>query len=129
MKTPHSVDVHVGQRVRMLRVAAGMSQERLGEALGVTFQQVQKYEKGVNRFSASRLFQTAQALGVRVSVLFDGLADDGAAAPECAAAMSSMMSSRTGAELCRVWPEVEAAGGARFVLDAAHLAAANRAVS
>ncbi|MGI9481304.1 MAG: helix-turn-helix domain-containing protein [Hyphomicrobiales bacterium] len=72
-KNPNPVDVHVGHRVRMRRVLKGMSQEKLGEQLGLTFQQVQKYEKGSNRVSASRLHQIAQILGVPVSFFFDDL--------------------------------------------------------
>ncbi len=71
-KTPNPVDRFVGSRVRMQRLLAGMSQEKLGDALGLTFQQVQKYEKGTNRISASRLQQLAKILGVPVSFFFDG---------------------------------------------------------
>ena len=71
-KSPVPVDKHVGGRVRMRRILVGMSQEKLGEALGLTFQQVQKYEKGSNRISASRLQQIAQALGVPVTFFFEG---------------------------------------------------------
>lgn len=65
------IDVHVGSRVRLRRMLLGMSQERLGERLGLTFQQVQKYEKGVNRVGASRLFDLAQVLGVPVQFFYD----------------------------------------------------------
>ena len=71
-KSPGPVDKHVGSRVRMRRILVGMSQERLGEALGLTFQQVQKYEKGTNRIGASRLQQISQVLGVPVTFLFEG---------------------------------------------------------
>jgi transcriptional regulator with XRE-family HTH domain len=67
------VDTHVGSRVRMRRMLMGMSQEKLGESLGLTFQQVQKYEKGVNRIGASRLFALAQVLGVSVQYFYDEL--------------------------------------------------------
>ncbi len=69
--TPHPVDVHVGSRVRMRRTLLGMSQEKLGEALGLTFQQVQKYERGANRVGASRLYQISRILDVPVSFFFD----------------------------------------------------------
>jgi len=69
----NSVDVHVGQKVRLRRSLMNLSQERLGEALGITFQQVQKYEKGVNRIGASRLFEIAQVLEVPISFFFEGL--------------------------------------------------------
>jgi transcriptional regulator with XRE-family HTH domain len=70
-KTPNPVDKHVGSRVRMRRVLIGMSQEKLGEALGITFQQIQKYEKGTNRIGASRMQQIATVMGVPVSYFFD----------------------------------------------------------
>ncbi len=65
------VDVHVGSRVRLRRMLLGMSQEKLGERLGLTFQQVQKYEKGVNRIGASRLFELSKVLGVSVGFFYD----------------------------------------------------------
>ena len=71
-KAPNPIDKHVGSRVRMRRVLIGMSQEKLGEALGLTFQQVQKYEKGVNRVGAARLQQIAYALDVPVTFFYDG---------------------------------------------------------
>lgn len=71
-KIPNPVDVHVGSRVRMRRILIGMSQEKLGDALGLTFQQVQKYEKGTNRIGASRLQHIANILGVPVEYFFDG---------------------------------------------------------
>ncbi len=72
-KKPNPVDVHVGGRVRMRRILINLSQEKLGDRLGLTFQQVQKYEKGSNRISASRLWQMAQILGVPVAFFFDDL--------------------------------------------------------
>ena len=71
-KTPNPIDKHVGSRVRMRRMMLSMSQEKLGGALGLTFQQVQKYEKGTNRIGASRLQQIANILQVPVSFFFDG---------------------------------------------------------
>ncbi len=67
------IDTHVGQRLRLRRMMLGMSQEKLGEQLGLTFQQVQKYEKGVNRVGASRLFDLAQVLSVPVQYFYDEL--------------------------------------------------------
>lgn len=69
-KEPNPIDRHVGNRLRMQRILSDMSQEKLGEALGITFQQVQKYEKGVNRISASRLQQISQILKVPPSFFF-----------------------------------------------------------
>jgi transcriptional regulator with XRE-family HTH domain len=71
-KLPNPVDRHVGSRVRMRRIMLGMSQEKLGEGLGLTFQQIQKYEKGTNRIGASRIQQIAEILQVPVSFLFEG---------------------------------------------------------
>ncbi|MDB5590725.1 helix-turn-helix transcriptional regulator [Enterovirga sp.] len=71
-KAANDVDRHVGGRVRMRRMLIGMSQEKLGDALGLTFQQVQKYEKGTNRISASRLQHLAGILGVGIDFFYDG---------------------------------------------------------
>ncbi len=71
-KAPNPIDKHVGSRVRMRRMMLNMSQEKLGDALGLTFQQVQKYEKGTNRIGASRLQQIAHILQVPVSFFFEG---------------------------------------------------------
>jgi transcriptional regulator with XRE-family HTH domain len=71
-KAPNPIDKHVGSRVRMRRMMLGMSQEKLGDALGLTFQQVQKYEKGTNRIGASRLQQISNILQVQVSFFLEG---------------------------------------------------------
>lgn len=73
-KAPNPIDIHVGSRIRLRRVLIGMSQEKLGDQLGITFQQVQKYEKGTNRVGASRLYRISQVLGVPVSFFFDDIA-------------------------------------------------------
>lgn len=75
--TPNPIDLHVGARVRMRRKFLGVSQERLAQALGLTFQQVQKYERGTNRISASKLFEIARFLEAPVSYFFQGLAPEG----------------------------------------------------
>src|SRR5271163_5343803 len=72
---PNPVDLHVGARIRLRRRMQGVSQEKLADALGLTFQQVQKYERGANRVSASKLYEIATALQAPVSYFFDGLAD------------------------------------------------------
>jgi transcriptional regulator with XRE-family HTH domain len=72
-KQANPIDAHVGHRVRLRRMLVGMSQERLGELLGLTFQQVQKYEKGVNRIGAGRLYEIAGILGVPVNFFYDEL--------------------------------------------------------
>ena len=71
-KKPNPVDTHVGSRVRLRRMLLGMSQERLGDSMGLTFQQVQKYERGINRMSASRLYDFSRVLSVPVAYFFDG---------------------------------------------------------
>jgi transcriptional regulator with XRE-family HTH domain len=71
-KAPNPIDKHVGSRVRMRRMMLGMSQEKLGDALALTFQQVQKYEKGTNRIGASRLQQISHILQVPVAFFFEG---------------------------------------------------------
>ena len=78
---PNPIDIHVGQRVRLRRTLLGMSQEKLGEALGLTFQQVQKYERGSNRIGASRLYDMAKALDVPVGFFFDDVEQDQSSAP------------------------------------------------
>jgi len=75
-KQASPVDGQVGNRIRLRRMLIGMSQERLGDLLGLTFQQVQKYEKGVNRVGAGRLFQVSQILGVPISYFYEGVPDD-----------------------------------------------------
>ncbi len=76
---PHPIDVQVGSRVRLRRTLSGLSQTQLGEKLGITFQQIQKYERGINRVSASRLYQMSRILDVPVSFFFHDL-DEGAGA-------------------------------------------------
>jgi len=77
-KQANPVDGQVGNRVRLRRMLVGMSQERLGEHLGLTFQQVQKYEKGVNRIGAGRLYQVAQILGVPINYFYEGVIEQSA---------------------------------------------------
>ncbi len=73
----HPVDVYVGKRLRMRRTILGMSQEAIGNAIGVTFQQVQKYERGINRMGSSRLYDFSRLLGVPVSYFFEGYSEEG----------------------------------------------------
>ena len=83
---PNPIDVHVGSRVRLRRTLLGMSQEKLGDAIGLTFQQVQKYERGANRVGASRLFELSRVLDVPVSFFFDELAAESAGGAASASA-------------------------------------------
>lgn len=90
---PGPMDVHIGQRIRLRRTLMGLSQEKLGEALGLTFQQVQKYERGANRVSATRLFEMARLMNVPVGFFYDGLPEGlpGDTAAEGGAIFSSTM--------------------------------------
>ena len=94
----HPVDVHVGKRVRHRRWMVGMTQQQLGDIVGIKFQQIQKYETGMNRVSASRLWDVAEALGVAISFFFEGLGE-GQATP--AYAHGDMMSDKEALELVR----------------------------
>ena len=77
-RSPNPIDIHVGLQVRLRRKALKISQEKLAEALGLTFQQVQKYERGANRISASKLYEIARALRVSIAWFFEGLSDPAA---------------------------------------------------
>jgi transcriptional regulator with XRE-family HTH domain len=111
-KKPNPVDQHVGSRVRLRRMLLGMSQERLGESMGLTFQQVQKYEKGVNRIGASRLLQISEILDVPVEFFFEEAPHvDGRRAPGVAEADSEkfileFLNSREGLELNRAFAKI-----------------------
>ena len=108
---PHPIDVHVGSRVKLRRMILGLSQENLGKSLGLTFQQIQKYEKGVNRIGASRMYELSQLLEVPVQFFYDeyDLATD-AGAPGFAETGSedvmTLMSSPEGVQLCRYFSEI-----------------------
>jgi len=122
-KIPNPVDVHVGSRLRMRRTLIGMSQEKLGERLAVTFQQVQKYEKGSNRISASRLFDISLILDVPVQFFFDGIRNgNGTTKPEGhehtdAFRMSDFLSSPNGMQLIRTFSEIGDAEVRRNIID------------
>jgi transcriptional regulator with XRE-family HTH domain len=111
-KKPNPVDQHVGSRVRLRRMLLGMSQERLGESMGLTFQQVQKYEKGVNRIGASRLFQISKILDVPVQFFFeeaphaDGHRTSGMAKADSEAFILEFLNSREGLELNRAFVKI-----------------------
>jgi transcriptional regulator with XRE-family HTH domain len=111
-KKPNPVDQHVGSRVRLRRMLLGMSQERLGESMGLTFQQVQKYEKGVNRIGASRLFQISNILDVPVQFFFEeappigNQKPQGMAEPNAEAFILEFLNSREGLELNRAFVKI-----------------------
>ena len=107
-KAPNPIDRHVGSRVRMRRMLIGMSQEKLGEALGLTFQQVQKYEKGTNRIGASRLHRIASVLSVPVEFFYEGAphgsaAGTGFAESPSSTYMSDFLSSNEGVQLVKAF--------------------------
>jgi len=111
-KKPNPIDIHVGSRIRLRRTMLGMSQEKLGEALGITFQQIQKYEKGTNRVGASRLQNISTVLNVPVSFFFeDAPGDPSTGQPGMAEANSSnyvvdFLSSSEGLQLNRAFIKI-----------------------
>lgn len=97
----HPVDVHVGKRVRHRRWLIGMTQQQLAEQVGIKFQQIQKYETGANRVSASRLWDIADALDVPVSFFFEGLEDGATADPDKSVVPSDLMGDKEALDLVR----------------------------
>jgi transcriptional regulator with XRE-family HTH domain len=107
IKSPSPVDRHVGSRVRLRRTLLGMSQEKLGEVLGVTFQQVQKYEKGINRIGAGRLQAIGAALGVPITFFYDGLPGERGSASSSESFLDTVMGTPDGSRLIRAFAAVE----------------------
>ncbi len=97
----HPVDVHVGKRVRHRRWMVGMTQQQLGEAVGIKFQQIQKYETGMNRVSASRLWDIAHAMDVPVSFFFEGLEGEGETLSSHTSAAGDLLADKEALELIR----------------------------
>jgi len=121
-KSPNPVDKHVGSRVRMRRMMVGMSQEKLGENLGITFQQIQKYEKGTNRIGASRLQHISSVLGVPVAFFFEGIpsiAPDAAGFAEEAspAYVSDFLATSEGIALTRAFLKIPDSKVRRRIVD------------
>jgi transcriptional regulator with XRE-family HTH domain len=121
-KAPNPVDKYVGSRVRMRRIMLGMSQEKLGEALGLTFQQVQKYEKGTNRVGASRIQQIAEILQVPVSFLFEGgpsstVNADGTGASPSPSYVSDFLATSEGLTLTRAFMRITDARLRRSIVE------------
>ena len=122
-KAPNPTDKHVGARVRMRRMMLSMSQEKLGDALGLTFQQVQKYEKGANRIGASRLQQIAHILQVPVSFFFDGAPNapgqthDGFAEAPSPAYVADFLSTSDGLALTKAFMRIKDAKLRRRIVD------------
>jgi transcriptional regulator with XRE-family HTH domain len=131
-KAPNPVDKYVGSRVRMRRIMLGMSQEKLGEALGLTFQQVQKYEKGTNRVGASRIQQISEILQVPVSFLFEGgpsaaASPDGFSEGTSPAYGSDFLATSEGLALTRAFTRITDAKLRRSIVDVVEQIAAREA--
>jgi len=122
-KQPNPIDIHVGSRIRLRRTMLGMSQEKLGESLGITFQQVQKYEKGTNRVGASRLQNIASILNVPVSFFFEDAPDDSAASgasgmeENSSTYVVSFLSSSEGLQLNRAFVKIADPKVRRRIID------------
>lgn len=118
---PNPIDLHVGARIRMRRKILGVSQERLAEDLGLTFQQVQKYERGANRVSASKLYEIARSLQSSVAYFFDGLADptdaDGMAETGAEQFVHDFLMTPEGLEMASLFPKISRPKVRRRILD------------
>lgn len=126
-RDPNFIDVHVGNRMRMRRQIIGMSQEKLGELLGITFQQVQKYEKGSNRISASRLYYSAKTLGVAVQFFFEDLpgVDDqgGFGEPSDSDQVMAALMNADGVTLAKAFRDANSSGKRKLIATLARLIA------
>ena len=121
-KAPNPIDKHVGSRVRMRRMMLSMSQEKLGDALSLTFQQVQKYEKGTNRIGASRLQQISQILQVPVAFFFEGAPTlhpqpEGMAEAPSPAYVSDFLATSDGLALTKAFMRIKDAKLRRLIVD------------
>lgn len=118
---PNPIDVHVGLRIRLRRKELGVSQEKLAEAIGLTFQQVQKYERAANRVSASKLYEMARALETSTAYFFEGLADTttlaAGDAPGGQAHMQAFLLTPEGVELANTFPKINPPRVRRRILD------------
>jgi transcriptional regulator with XRE-family HTH domain len=117
-KQANPIDIQVGNRVRIRRMLIGMSQERLGDLLGLTFQQVQKYEKGVNRIGAGRLFEVSRILNVPIDFFYEGVnTQPGGSEPEGAPPVMEFVSSGEGLQLSLAFMKIKDAKVRKRVLD------------
>jgi len=133
-KAPNPIDKYVGSRVRMRRIMLGMSQEKLGEALGLTFQQIQKYEKGTNRVGASRIQQISEILQVPVSFLFEGgptstTGGDGFGEGTSPAYVSDFLATSEGLALTRAFTRITDSKLRRSIVDLVEQIAAHEAAA
>lgn len=122
-KSPNPVDLHVGGRIRMRRKLLGVSQERLADDLELTFQQVQKYERGHNRVSASKLYEIAKSLGTTIVYFFEGLVDPSTARAEgvtdsgAEAFVHAFLMTPEGLEFAALFPKIKRGRVRRRILD------------
>lgn len=119
-KGPHPVDIHIGGRLRIARTAIGMSQEKLGGTLGLTFQQIQKYEKGANRIVGSRLWAIATALDVPPAFFFDGLENvpgEDSVVPEYLEETMAFASSKEGLRLITLFRSIRSKRARQNLVD------------
>ena len=120
-KSPNPIDLHVGGRVRMRRKFLGLSQEGLADHLDLTFQQVQKYERGSNRISASKLYETSKALKVPVAYFFEGYGEDdgteGFSESASEQFVHDFLMTTEGIELAEAFPRIKAARVRRKILE------------
>ena len=116
-KKANPIDAQVGNRVRIRRMLIGMSQEKLGDLLGLTFQQVQKYEKGVNRIGAGRLFEIARILGVPIDFFYDGVASSADTLASAAPPVMEFVSSGEGLQLSLAFMKIRDPKVRKRVLD------------
>lgn len=117
-REPNPIDLYVGERIRIRRKLLGLSQEALANSLGLTFQQVQKYERGTNRISASKLYQTARTLQAPISYFFEGVDEEiHAEGSDGEASVHSFLATGEGIELAASFPRIESVRHRRRVLD------------
>ena len=128
-KSTGQIDKEIGSRIRMRRMLVGMSQEKLGEMLGLTFQQVQKYEKGTNRISVGRMIDIAQVLGVEIGFFFEGLVGtkkgQGFTEPAQPPFVTDFMATQDGHQLMRAFTRIKNPKTRRAVVQLAASLAAN----
>jgi transcriptional regulator with XRE-family HTH domain len=116
-KKANPIDGQVGNRVRIRRMLIGMSQEKLGDLLGLTFQQVQKYEKGINRIGAGRLFEIARILDVPIDFFYDGVGATSDGVGEARAPVMEFVSSTEGLQLSLAFMKIRDPKVRKRVLD------------
>src|ERR1700757_1819621 len=114
---PNPIDRHVGLRIRLRRKELGVSQEKLAESIGLTFQQVQKYERAANRVSASKLWEMARALDTTISYFYEGLPTDGELRCHAGPKLEDFLLTTEGMELARYFPQIPQQGVRRQILE------------